>query len=523
MAASSERSENPDAITDPWLDPGYPESPMPVDNSPYAKTAEPVIAVCRRCCTDLKANKVPPLSTVNKNYFGPVPPELKDLTIVEEAMISLCSYEATTLIPASQQLNAASITLPPPISDIITPICVIFVGSKPPTAEWSVFDSQEISLVNFLVVDHGRKPTKETAKGGDDDRDVHGPMLGARIGDLMCCVVVMQVEDRSHSELKGNDVYDRIYRLKANVTERIYNKSDLLCIDCNGIADPSPTWDASSAKEESAYVWKRVREVQKHESREEKVSERRFERAKGRARTDPYTGARECASAPKAIVRSRLCMRDPPRKASAQWARFRTTAPPASRPTPTSRTFAYCSNSKPPSVALDQGACCGRGRRGRWEGECKGGGDKDEFTNRRVPVHCSKPKPPFLRMAESAPEEGDGEASGGRGGGRGGYGAGFGVGLRYVENGPMPDPGVIHTRALPPSKQVSADNNFVPPLWTQATSVCPAAGQESAETCGDDGAMKERESLRRGHMYVLAGRREAGAGRSGRGRRGGLG
>jgi hypothetical protein len=35
-------------------------------------------------------------------------------------------------------------------------------------------------------------------------------MLGARIEDLMCCVVVMQVEDRSHFEFKGNDVYDRV-------------------------------------------------------------------------------------------------------------------------------------------------------------------------------------------------------------------------------------------------------------------------------------------------------------------------
>ncbi|KAJ7832277.1 hypothetical protein B0H13DRAFT_1654290 [Mycena leptocephala] len=74
-----------------------------MENSPYASlliephsiesdpdSAEPVIAVCRRCCTDLKANKVPPLSTANNNYLGPVPPELKDLTIVEEAMISLC-------------------------------------------------------------------------------------------------------------------------------------------------------------------------------------------------------------------------------------------------------------------------------------------------------------------------------------------------------------------------------------------------------------------------------------------------
>ncbi|KAJ7891483.1 hypothetical protein B0H13DRAFT_1574416, partial [Mycena leptocephala] len=145
--------------------------PMPMDNSPYAslliephsiksdpETAEPVIAVCRRCCTDLKANKVPPLSTANNNYLGLVPPEFKDLTIVEEAMISLCSSkcwivqlrgdDSGTSIPTTQrcvhshiiiypqQPTAMAKTLPPPISDIITLICVIFVGSKPPTAEW---------------------------------------------------------------------------------------------------------------------------------------------------------------------------------------------------------------------------------------------------------------------------------------------------------------------------------------------------------------------------------------------------
>ncbi|KAJ7866891.1 hypothetical protein B0H13DRAFT_1897842 [Mycena leptocephala] len=34
--------------------------------------------------------------------------------------------------------------------------------------------------------------------------------------------------ETSHSESKDYDVYDQIYRLKANVTERIYDKSDLL-------------------------------------------------------------------------------------------------------------------------------------------------------------------------------------------------------------------------------------------------------------------------------------------------------
>ncbi|KAJ7914039.1 hypothetical protein B0H13DRAFT_1873383 [Mycena leptocephala] len=56
----------------------------------------------------------------------------------------------------------------------------------------------------------------------EDDRDVRGPMLRARIRDLMCYVVVMQIEDRSRPEIEGYDVYDRIYPLKANITERIY-------------------------------------------------------------------------------------------------------------------------------------------------------------------------------------------------------------------------------------------------------------------------------------------------------------
>jgi hypothetical protein len=34
------------------------------------------------------------------------------------------------------KLTAIARILPPPISDVITPICVSFVGSKPPTPEW---------------------------------------------------------------------------------------------------------------------------------------------------------------------------------------------------------------------------------------------------------------------------------------------------------------------------------------------------------------------------------------------------
>ncbi|KAJ7917124.1 hypothetical protein B0H13DRAFT_1870643 [Mycena leptocephala] len=211
---------SPHSRTEPWLDPRYPEPPMPMENPPYASlpiephsiesdpdSAEPVVAVCRRCCTDLKANKVPPLSTANNNYLGP-----RKVLDTEKLLV---------------------------------------LGSPKAEILGNMFCGQGKSLVNFLDADRGRKPgiiltertwahnntvmvntsayteMKETGNGEDDDRDVRGPMLGARIGDLMRCAVVMQVEDRSRSEIKGSDIYDWIYRLKANVTERIYDKSDL--------------------------------------------------------------------------------------------------------------------------------------------------------------------------------------------------------------------------------------------------------------------------------------------------------
>ncbi|KAJ7865103.1 hypothetical protein B0H13DRAFT_2353165 [Mycena leptocephala] len=163
----SSQTDQPPKIK-PWLDRRYPEPPMPMDKTPYSSllselegdtdSLAPVLVVCRDCHRDLKANKVPPLSTTNHNYLGPVPPELKDLTVVEEAMISLCrakcwiiqlrDEDSETSVPIAQRAvhghiiiypqkpTAIAKTLPPPIADIITPICVIFVGSKPPTPEW---------------------------------------------------------------------------------------------------------------------------------------------------------------------------------------------------------------------------------------------------------------------------------------------------------------------------------------------------------------------------------------------------
>jgi hypothetical protein len=90
--------------------------------------------------------------------LGSVPPELKDLTIIEESMIARCrskcwivqlKEENQDLVLASTQRgmkghimiypqqpsNIASI-LPPSLEEITAPVCVLFVGSSPPTPEW---------------------------------------------------------------------------------------------------------------------------------------------------------------------------------------------------------------------------------------------------------------------------------------------------------------------------------------------------------------------------------------------------
>ncbi|KAJ7440964.1 hypothetical protein FB451DRAFT_1414888 [Mycena latifolia] len=90
----------------PWLHPDIPEPPMPnAPNTPYSdllldpraaciesdpETFELVLVRCKVCRSALKGNRVPPNAMSNYNFIGPVPPELADLTVVEEAMIALC-------------------------------------------------------------------------------------------------------------------------------------------------------------------------------------------------------------------------------------------------------------------------------------------------------------------------------------------------------------------------------------------------------------------------------------------------
>ena len=114
--------------------------------------------LCQKCHSSLRRNKLPSLALANKTWLGPVPQELKDLTPVEESMIALCRAKAWILqlkdaenpsrlpgvqrgvrghiIIRPQHPERIETVLPLPMEEVAAPICVIFVGSKPPTEEW---------------------------------------------------------------------------------------------------------------------------------------------------------------------------------------------------------------------------------------------------------------------------------------------------------------------------------------------------------------------------------------------------
>ncbi|KAJ6456947.1 hypothetical protein C8R45DRAFT_943418 [Mycena sanguinolenta] len=98
----------------------------------------PIFSLCTDSHYSLKTHK--PLS--NKLCLGNVPPELKNPTVIEGAMIafrrlstgSFSSLDAACHYLSSTVLKITEV-LPPSIEEI-TPIYVLFIGSSPPTAEW---------------------------------------------------------------------------------------------------------------------------------------------------------------------------------------------------------------------------------------------------------------------------------------------------------------------------------------------------------------------------------------------------
>ncbi|KAF5329099.1 hypothetical protein D9611_014298 [Ephemerocybe angulata] len=118
-----------------WFDPLYPTPPLPYSEGPLANMF-----------IDERANR---------NYLGDIPAELKDLTFIEEAIVARCRAKMWILqlkegLPSEiaqrgfhgniivypQRPSSVTRILPPTVDEIITPICVLFIGSTPPTYEW---------------------------------------------------------------------------------------------------------------------------------------------------------------------------------------------------------------------------------------------------------------------------------------------------------------------------------------------------------------------------------------------------
>ena len=117
-----------------------------------------MLTLCKTCHSSIQSKKTPPLALANHMVLGEIPNELKDLTVVEEAMIAKCRAKCWViqlkeensgiLVPNSQRgikghiiiypqkPSAIASILPPPLEEVSTPICVIFVGSSPPSKEW---------------------------------------------------------------------------------------------------------------------------------------------------------------------------------------------------------------------------------------------------------------------------------------------------------------------------------------------------------------------------------------------------
>ena len=119
---------------------------------------ETQLALCKHCYSSLLRQRVPDFALSNHLFMGEVPPELKDLTVVEESMISLCRAKCCivrlkadgqeyasrsaqralkgNLIIYPQRPSEIAKKLPPSIEEITSPICVVFIGAHPPTKEW---------------------------------------------------------------------------------------------------------------------------------------------------------------------------------------------------------------------------------------------------------------------------------------------------------------------------------------------------------------------------------------------------
>ena len=125
------------------------------------------VALCNECSSFVRRERVPPLALANWNFLGEVPDELAELMFIEEQILALCRAKSAILHlrddggasvgnddpEGSRQRNAQrgfkghivtypqrpeeiAHVLPRGLQDVLTPICIIFVGSRVPTLAW---------------------------------------------------------------------------------------------------------------------------------------------------------------------------------------------------------------------------------------------------------------------------------------------------------------------------------------------------------------------------------------------------
>lgn len=167
-----------------WLDPEVIQPPMPfaegvlkdvlVDPAGISGSNDNIVlTLCKTCASSLRRKEVPPLALSNRMYLGPVPSELADLTVIEEAMIARCRAQCWVVqlkednqdivVPTSQRgmkghiiiypqnPSAIAESLPPTLEEVTSPLCVLFVGASRPTDEWLRDKAKPLAVRGYKV------------------------------------------------------------------------------------------------------------------------------------------------------------------------------------------------------------------------------------------------------------------------------------------------------------------------------------------------------------------------------------
>ncbi|KAJ6540911.1 hypothetical protein B0H10DRAFT_1855720, partial [Mycena sp. CBHHK59/15] len=114
------------------------------DGVSFSVSGEPILSLCKLCHSSLKNKKLPALSLANRMFLVPVPNELNNLTVIEEAMIARCRSKCWIIqlkeenqdlvlqntqrgikghiIIYPQQPSRMAEILPPPVEEITAPI-----------------------------------------------------------------------------------------------------------------------------------------------------------------------------------------------------------------------------------------------------------------------------------------------------------------------------------------------------------------------------------------------------------------